>query len=70
MIAKGNGLDERDLKEKYKGKDDAVVANILKNALSIKCPVTNRKLYMDPEYEMATQYEEDQEYCRSILFES
>ena len=38
--------------------------------MSFTCPVTNRKMYMDPEYEMATQYEEEQEYCRSILFES
>ena len=67
FIANGIGLDEMDLKEKYKGKDDTIVANILKNALSFECPVTKHILFMDPEYEMATIYEEDQEYCRNII---
>ena len=67
FVAKGKGLDEADIREKYKDKDSTIVRNILNNALSIWCPVTNRKLFIDPEYEMTTYYEEDQEYCRRII---
>ena len=69
-MSKGKGLDENDLREKYKNKDPAMLTFLFANAFQFECPVTKRILYIDPEYEVGTLYEEEQTFIHKVMMET
>ena len=65
-------LDEQELRLQYRHKDETVVTNILKDGFRIKCPVTGRNRYMDPEYEEYKKHEIqrlENEFRENMAFE-
>jgi len=67
FVSSRKGVDEADIREKYKRKSISIVNNILTHACSFECPITKRILYIDPEYELSAYYEEEQQYVHTIM---